>query len=68
MIFKVQRKDKTHISIQWLQLGEAAWMWESLQVAAVILKVEGGVAVVALLLSCIVYVHVMCSFSASHYI
>lgn len=36
--------------------------------AAVILKVEGGVAVVALLLSCIVYVHVMCSFSASHYI
>lgn len=43
-------------------------MWERLQVAVMILKVEGGVAVVALLLSYILYVHVMCSFSASYYI
>lgn len=71
MIFKVQRKDKTHISIQWLHLRRAAWMWESLQAASgavVTLKVEDGVAVVALLLPCIVYVHVMRSFCASHYI
>lgn len=46
-------------------------MWESLQAASgavVTLKAEDGVAVVALLLPCIVYVHVMRSFCASHYI